>query len=417
MEKQMNIPQLRFPEFKGEWEKKKLQEIAVKINSGKTPLGGESVYSETGILFIRSQNINDDKLYLDNSSFISEKINSTMKNSIVFPDDILLNITGASLGRSCVVPNNFTIGNVNQHVCIIRIDKKNNPKFIQPFFSSDKGQNIFTSLQTGSGREGLNFQSIKGLEISLPTLPEQAKIANFLTAIDQKIQTLKKKKNLLENYKKGVMQKLFSQVLRFKPIPNETSGDENVKVFGDWEVKKLGDIAIIKRGAASQHLTYVNKDKGGIRFLRINDFLNNEPVYVKNTDDMKRFTVQTNDLLMAGTGATAGIVFVVPEKFNNLSYSYNAPRIRVENSYFLYVYYYLTSDDILKQQKSFFVGNAQPFLDTNVMRSLKIDLPSIPEQTLIANFLTAIDEKINNTNTQITQMETWKKGLLQKMFV
>src|SRR5690606_17289314 len=101
------------------------------VNSGKTPLGGESVYTSYGILFIRSQNILDNKLSLKNSTYIPEEVNDGMKNSIVNPLDILLNITGASLGRSCVVPKNFTTGNVNQHVCIIRLNKNNDPYFLQ----------------------------------------------------------------------------------------------------------------------------------------------------------------------------------------------------------------------------------------------------------------------------------------------
>ena len=103
-----------------------------------------------------------------------------MKNRVVKPNDILLNITGASLGRSCVVPKYFTTGNVNQHVCIIRVCKNSDPYFIQPIFASERGQKIFGNLQTGSGREGLNFESIRHIPIFLPSLIEQQKIAAFL---------------------------------------------------------------------------------------------------------------------------------------------------------------------------------------------------------------------------------------------
>jgi type I restriction enzyme S subunit len=148
---------LRFPGFEGEWIRVKLENIAEKVNSGKTPLGGESTYLTDGVVFIRSQNVNNNRLELENPVFISDAVNNGMKNSIVKANDILLNITGASLGRSCVVPNGFKLGNVNQHVCIIRLKKESDPRFIQPILSSAKGQSIFESLQTGSGREGLNF--------------------------------------------------------------------------------------------------------------------------------------------------------------------------------------------------------------------------------------------------------------------
>jgi type I restriction enzyme S subunit len=236
----MSVPILRFPNFKDKWNLEKIGNITDKVNSGKTPLGGEKAYIDQGVLFIRSQNVNDNKLNLDKIVFVSEETNSTMKNSIVKANDILLNITGASLGRSCVVPNDFEIGNVNQHVCIVRLKQNYNPRFVQPILSSDKGQNIFNSLQVGGGREGLNFESIKSIELNFPTFEEQTKIASFLTAVDDKLQALKKKKELLEQYKKGVMQQLFSQELRFK-------NDDGTN-YPDWEEKKLGEVCDVKKG-------------------------------------------------------------------------------------------------------------------------------------------------------------------------
>ncbi len=204
---------MRFPGFDGDWEVKKLGEVASKINSGKTPLGGEAVYTNEGILFIRSQNVNNDRLELENPIFIPEKINKGMKNSIVCSNDILLNITGASLGRSCVVPEDFNIGNVNQHVCIIRLSKEYNPKFIQPILSSTKGQNVFKSLQTGSGREGLNFESIKNIENHFPSLSEQTKIATFLSLIDDRIRTQSKIIGELKVLKTTLRNRLFQDII------------------------------------------------------------------------------------------------------------------------------------------------------------------------------------------------------------
>ena len=135
MEKLKNIPSLRFPEFDGEWNLQKIGEITDKVNSGKTPLGGESVYVEKGVLFIRSQNVLDSKLSFENSTFITEAINNTMKNSVVKSNDILLNITGASLGRSCVVPNDFTIG--DDLTVFVYLDHEERPvaTTLKPFIS------------------------------------------------------------------------------------------------------------------------------------------------------------------------------------------------------------------------------------------------------------------------------------------
>lgn len=423
-----NIPPLRFPEFEGEWEKKKLGEVAEKINSGKTPLGGESVYSESGILFIRSQNVNDDKLSFENSTFISEKINSTMKNSVVKPNDILLNITGASLGRSCVVPEGFNIGNVNQHVCIIRLNKESNPRFVQPIFSSTKGQNIFVSLQTGSGREGLNFESIKAIEISFPTLPEQTKIATFLTAVDEKLQALKKKKTLLENYKKGVMQNLFSHQLRFK--------DENGNEFADWEVKKLGEIAEFKvtNSFSRENLNYErgtvkNIHYGDIhtKFQTLFDITKEVVPYVNEEMNVKRilndFYCKEGDLVFADAsedledvGKSIEIVNLNNEKVLSGLHTILA---RPKENIFAKGFngYLFKSDNLRLQIQKEAQGSKVLSISALRLSNITISIPSLPEQTLIANFLSSIDKKINHTQTQITQTETWKKGLLQKMFV
>lgn len=227
--KNINVPNLRFPGFDGEWIEKKLGDIAEKINSGKTPLGGEAVYTDEGVLFIRSQNVNNDKLDLSSSVYIPEAVNEGMKNSVVLPNDILLNITGASLGRSCVVPGGFTVGNVNQHVCIIRLGKEYNPRFIQPILSSVKGQNILTSLQTGSGREGLNFESIRRIKVYTPNQVEQDKIASFLAIIQDRIDTQNKIIEKLETLIKGIRECLLNKQLRFFGFSD------------DWKKYKVSD--------------------------------------------------------------------------------------------------------------------------------------------------------------------------------
>ena len=381
MEKQKNIPELRFPEFKGDWEKKSLGEVAPLQRGFDLPVDNiiEGIYPvvfSNGILKYHNE--------------------FKAKNPGV--------VTGRSgtIGKVTYVEKDYWPHNTALWVT----DFKNNyPKFIYFFYSKYN----LERFGTGSGVPTLNRNDVHIQIESFPSLPEQTKIASFLTAVDERLNKLKQKKTLLEQYKKGVMQKIFDQEIRFK--------DDDGNEFPKWEKKKLGDVADIKRGAASNHLKYVNNSNEGVRLLRINDFLNDDAVYIQDTDDIKRFRVKTNDLLIAGTGATAGIIFIVPEKFNDLSFSYNAPRIRVKNAHYSFIYYYLKSDIILKQQKKLFMGNAQPFLDTDSMRGFKMSIPSLNEQTKIANFISAIDEKINYCTDQISKTEQYKKGLLQQLFV
>ena len=138
----MNVPVLRFPEFEGDWKFSKLNQHITKIGSGVTPRGGAEVYQSSGVPLIRSQNVRNDSLDLTDVAYISDEINNTMKGSAVQPLDVLLNITGASIGRSCVVPADFQIGNVNQHVCIIRLKSDTSPNFLQSFLVSYRGQKL-----------------------------------------------------------------------------------------------------------------------------------------------------------------------------------------------------------------------------------------------------------------------------------
>lgn len=162
------------------WEVKKLFYLTSKIGSGKTPSGGADVYQTEGIVFIRSQNVYDDGLRLDDVVFIDKAIDEDMAWSRVKPHDILLNITGASLGRTCIVPEGLPQANVNQHVCIMRMRNSENASFVSFFLKSKLAKNLFDIAQNGSAREGLNFAQIGTFSITLPPITEQQAIVAFL---------------------------------------------------------------------------------------------------------------------------------------------------------------------------------------------------------------------------------------------
>ena len=168
------------------WEQRKLGDITVKIGSGKTPSGGKSAYVETGIPLIRSQNVNGDKVDFADIVFIDEATDESMANSRVYTNDVLLNITGASIGRSAVYKG-LESANVNQHVCIIRPTEGYQPDFIQLNLSSDNGQKQIDASQAGGGREGLNFQEIGKIQFYFPSLNEQKCIGRYFNSLDHLI--------------------------------------------------------------------------------------------------------------------------------------------------------------------------------------------------------------------------------------
>lgn len=203
----------RIPEA---WLAEKLNFHVSKVGSGVTPKGGSDSYLDTGIPLIRSQNILVGKLSLDDVVFISYEQHKKMSNSALIPNDVLLNITGASIGRCAVLPADFNEGNVNQHVCIIRTEQSLNSHFLCHYLNSNFGQKLIDKFQAGGNREGLNYQQIRSFDIPLPPITEQEEIAKILGSIDEKIEILISKKALYQTLKRGLMEKLLTGEWRVK---------------------------------------------------------------------------------------------------------------------------------------------------------------------------------------------------------
>ncbi len=172
------------------WEISKIGFLSSKIGSGKTPRGGSEVYADEGIVFIRSQNVYDEGLRLDDVVFISKEIDEEMANTRVKAGDILLNVTGASIGRTTLVPYDFDVANVNQHVCIIRISSIEMRPYIALVMKSATAKTQIDAFQNGAAREGLNFEQIANIQIALPPLLEQIAITGYIDTQTAKIDTL-----------------------------------------------------------------------------------------------------------------------------------------------------------------------------------------------------------------------------------
>lgn len=202
------------------WNVKKIKYLTSKIGSGKTPKGGSNVYIDEGVLFIRSQNVYDGYFDLSSAVFISHEIDCTMSNTRVCRNDVLLNITGGSIGRSCLYESD-ELANVNQHVCIIRCNSQMRPKFMQYFWNSSIGKTSIDIYQSGANREGLNFFEIGNTVVPTPELDEQDQIIDYLddkcNAIDsvtsQKLTIIDK----LTEYKKSL---IYEVVTGKKEVPH-----------------------------------------------------------------------------------------------------------------------------------------------------------------------------------------------------
>jgi restriction endonuclease S subunit len=186
----------------------KLQDITTKIGSGATPRGGESAYAQSGITLIRSMNVYDNEFYPKGLAFIDDEQARKLNNVTVEENDILFNITGASVCRCCIVENKYMPARVNQHVSIIRTNEKALPKFVQQLLISSKFKNELLALADNSStREAITKQQLEDFKIPLPPLPEQQKIVSEIEKIEVKITILEKEIAKIPTQKEAVLKK------------------------------------------------------------------------------------------------------------------------------------------------------------------------------------------------------------------
>lgn len=383
----MIAPKLRFSEFKDEWNEKLLSDFTT-FSKGKGLSKSDIVKNG------KNPCIRYGELYTTYGSTISEAISYTnldknncvlsKKNQIIIPSSGETQIDIAT--ASCVLSDDIILGG---DLNILTTNE--NGIFLAYYLSSAK-KNDIAQLAQGNSVVHLYAKELATLKINYPSKEEQTKIAEFLSAVDDKISQLSRQLELLNQYKKGVMQKIFSQEIRFK--------NDNGEDFGEWEEDSLGNLCSITTGKLDANAMVEN---GKYRFYTCA----REYYYINN------FAFDTDALLISGNGANVGYIHHYNGKFNAYQRTYvldNWKQNIIYIKYFLEMFLKKRINDGKNE------GNT-PYIVLSVLSEMPIKLPSIQEQEKIAEFLTAIDERINHTTAQLTHTKQWKKGLLQQMFV
>ena len=405
-----NVPTLRFKAFSGEWQAKKLGEVTKTITSGSRDWA--QYYADTGSKFIRMTNLSRDGIHLklDDLKFVDvNSLSADGKRTSLVSGDVLISIT-AELGKIGWIPSNFGEAFINQHTALVRIKADlANSKLIAYLLSTPKINKKINKLNDAGAKAGLNLPTIKSIDFYFPALQEQTKIADFLTAIDDRISQLAQKCELLEQYKKGVMQKIFSQELRFK--------DEEGREFPAWEEKRLGDVADIIGGGTPD--TSVKEYWGGniqwftpteikSKFAR-NSIRTITDKGLKNSA-AKKLPVGT--LLFSSRATIGDVAIALNECTTNQGFqSFIVSSVNSNE----FVYYWVLNNRKLFLEKS--SGSTFIEISKKEIEKIPIKRPCIEEQTKIAGFLSAVDEKISQAQAKLEAVKQYKQGLLQQMFV
>lgn len=399
----MSAPTLRFKEFESKVEVKKLGNISNIVVGFVGTVSDQYCDPNEGIPFVRTQNVREGYFSIENLEYVTKEFHKKNKKSQIFNGDVLIARVGANMGMVCAVENLNTEANC-ANVIIIKKNSQLNSQYLSLFLNSENGQKQIHS--GGAGGAQAVFNTTLAKEISFPYFPlqEQTKIASFLSAVDEKISQLTQKHQLLSQYKQGMMQKLFSQQLRFKA----DDGSE----FGEWDQKELKEVAQINPKAKKlpENFIYIDLEsvEKGQLLLEKNITLSEAPSRAQR-------------LLAKGD-----VLFQMVRPYQQNNYYFNLKgqyvastgyaQIRTElNSKF--IYYALHEKSFLDEVMNRCTGTSYPAINSSDLSTIEIGIPCLEEQTKIANFLSAIDQKIEVTSQQIEQAKQWKKGLLQQMFV
>lgn len=387
----MANPKLRFKEFIEPWETKPLNSVFSLFSGFAFP---SSASCDSGVRWLKISDVGIQTMVCSNPSYLPYELKEKYPEFIVNKDEYVIALTRPILNKQLKLAKVGEIYDgalLNQRVAKL-ISKSSNVDFVYSLLQKSDIIELLANSIAGSDPPNLSLSEIKNINLTIPRIEEQTKIANFLTAVDKKISQLNEQHQLMIQYKKGVMQKIFSQEIRFK--------DDNGEEFGEWEEKKLGKLCCIITGKLDANAMVEN---GKYRFYTC----------AKEFYHIDNFAFDSEALLISGNGANVGYIHYYNGKFNAYQRTYVLEKW-TEN--IIYVKFFL--EHFLKERIN--IGKNEgntPYIVLSVLTEMPILLPCLNEQAKIADFITKLECKIENLSSQLNLAKEWKKGLLQQMFV
>jgi len=406
------VPELRFPEFIRAWNPSKLGDIA-RFRKGKgiskadIKQDGNQPCIRYGELYTTYNELIDEVVsYTDINQ---EELVLSEENDVIIPASGESNIDIAT--AACVRNSGIALGGD------LNIIKTNLEGVFLSYYLNSHLKYKVASYAQGNSVVHLYSTQLKLLDLNVPSLEEQQKTASFLSAVDQRIALLEKKKELLEQYKKGVMQKIFSQEIRFK--------DEHGNDFPDWEEKKLGEVATTVSGLSGK----TKEDFGeGVPYVQYKQVFDSSYIkiedcgLVKLENGEKQSTLKKGDVLLTTSSETAnevGTASVIIENLGEIYLNSFCFGLRFKKDILSPVFsqFLFRSEGFRKIVVPLAQGSTRYNLSKSSLMKLVISIPRIEEQIKIGSFLQKLLNQIEGVESSVNEMKVFKKGLLQKMFV
>jgi len=402
---QKKAPELRFSGFDDDLQKTTLGKLAVRIGDGihTTPS-----YSDDGeFYFVNGNNLDNGRIIFSDTTKRLNGVEAIKHKRALDTNTLLLSING-TVGNVALYKNELiTLG---KSACYIKLNENESVDFVYYLIQSSTVQRFYYSEVTGSTIKNLSLKSVANTPVSLPNNDEQQKIADFLSLVDEWLDNIRQQQTALETYKRGMMQKIFTQQIRFN--------DENDKEFPEWQQKILGSLFKDSGDGGTPSTVKSSYYGGSIKWATIDDIV---PLIFETKKKLTEEGLKHSSAkiwpkgsIIISTGATIGEVGIagVP-----ISTKQGIAGIVVGENFVNNVflrYWFLKNKSLLLR---FAQGGSIKEVRLPTIKKFVIQTPSLPEQVKIADFLTAIDETIKVKSEEITKVEQWKKGLMQKMFV
>ena len=406
----MVAPKLRFKEFDGDWTSKQLGKI-IGISSASRVF--KEQWQDSGVPFFRTSDVVSIFKNKENEkAYISlELFEELAKKSGKIKQGDLLVTGGGSIGIPYLVPNDQPLYFKDADLLWMKSSGIVEGSFLYNFFISPKFREYLKSISHTGTISHFTIEQAKATPFGFPSKEEQTKIASFLSNVDEKISQLTQKHALLSQYKQGMMQKLFSQQLRFKA----DDGSE----FGEWSNKTIGDVANIKRGASPRPINDSKwfDDSSSIGWVRISDVSKSKKYLLQTEQYLSTLGIQKSRLVPKGNLIMSICATIGKPIYTGFDVCIHDGFVVFSELQAIHEYAYYYLEYIEKNWYQYGQAGTQVNLNSDIVSNEAFPFPCLEEQTKIANFLSAIDQKIDVVSEQLEQAKLWKKGLLQQMFV
>ena len=398
MTEQMNVPKLRFGEFTAEHIDTTLEELTKKKVSYGIVQAGPHV--PDGMPYIKSTNLNKE-LWLDDLERTSDEIAKSYQRSEVSPEDIVFSLRG-NIGLTRIVPASIPVANLTQGTARLSIKDSFSNVYVNYCLSTRRVYKRVNSVSKGSTFQEISLADLRNVKITHSAdLKEQQKIASFLSKVDEKIGLLSEKKDNLTEYKHGVMQQLFNckwyeqgGQLIFTPPTLRFKADDGSE-FSDWEEKTLGEVLTIGNGRDYKHLS-----EGDIPVFGTGGYMTSVAGYLHD-----------GETVFIGRKGTINKPYMFNGKFWTVDTLFYTKEFKDILPKFVYAIFQKINWSLYNE------ATGVPSLSKSTIYKIRLNFPSLSEQEKIISFLSALDQKIDLTNSELNKAQEWKRGLLQQMFV